>query len=314
MTRTPTNQSLRSFEAAARHLSFKRAAEELYVTPTAVSHQVKALENRLGCRLFARRARQVELTRQGQTLYVTLRQAFADIDACIERIRVMGAREVVTLGLGPIIGTRWLAPRLGDFWKQHGDIDLRLHHTAFPLMHSADQFDLAIAWGSGQWPSMEVAPFISIEVTPVMSPQLTPPAQPAGLLDFPLVHQRDRHGWLQWLAAAGVDTPEAQFGTVVDDANLVLQTALNGQGVVLGILPFVEDDIRAGRLLRPFDLAVDPGQAYYLINAKQRLDKPAVRRVHDWLLAQIGPRESADHSSARDSGAVTAIAGSSREP
>ena len=166
MERSPKNQALRSFEAAARHLSFKRAAEELYVTPTAISHQVKSLETRLDCRLFERRARQVELTRQGQELYLTLRQAFSDIDACIERIQSTGARDVVTLGLGPIIGTRWLAPRLGDFWRQHDDIDLRLHHTAFPLKHSSDQFDLAIAWGDGRWPGFEVTPFVDIEVTP----------------------------------------------------------------------------------------------------------------------------------------------------
>lgn len=290
MAKTPTNQSLRSFEAAARHLSFKRAAEELSVTPTAISHQVKALETRLGCRLFERRTRQVELTRQGQELYVTLRRAFADIDASIERVLTQGSREMVTLGLGPIIGTRWLAPRLGDFWKRHGDIDLRLHHTAFALTNSIDQFDLAIAWGDGHWPSLEVAPFMRIEVTPVMSPRMPPPASPAALLDYPLLHQRDRHGWQQWLEAAGVDAPEARFGSVIDDTNLVLQTALNGQGVMLGILPFVEEDIREGRLLRPFELAIDPGQAYYLIYAKQRLDKPAVRAVRDWLLGQISDR------------------------
>ena len=169
MAKTPTNQSLRSFEAAARHLSFKRAAEELYVTPTAISHQVKALETQLGCRLFERRTRQVDLTRQGQELYTTLRRAFSDIDSCLERVRSMGAREVVTLGLGPIVGTRWLAPRLGEFWERHGDIDLRLHHTAFPLKYNSDQFDLAIAWGDGHWPALEVAPFINIEVTPVIT-------------------------------------------------------------------------------------------------------------------------------------------------
>lgn len=287
MTKFPANQSLRSFEAAARHLSFKHAAEELYVTPTAISHQVKALESHLGCRLFERRARQVELTRQGQELYVTLRRAFADIDACIERIGSMGAREVVTLGLGPIIGTRWLAPRLGDFWERHDAIDLRLHHTSFPLMHNVNQFDLAIAWGDGHWPGLEVEPFTRIEVTPVMSPQLVLPANAGALLDYPLVHQRDRQGWQQWLAAAGVETPEAPYGTVVDDANLVLQTALNGQGVVLGVLPFVDEDIREGRLLRPFELAVDPGPAYYLIYHRQQLDKPAVRAVRDWLLARL---------------------------
>ena len=287
MPKSPANQSLRSFEAAARHLSFKHAAEELYVTPTAISHQVKALESQLGCRLFERRARQVEFTRQGQALFLTLRRAFADIDACIERVRSMGSREVVTLGLGPIIGARWLAPRLGDFWKRHEDIDLRLHHTTFPLMHNVNQFDLAIAWGDGHWPSLEVEPFTRIEVTPVMAPQLPKPADAAALLGYPLVHQRDRQGWQQWLASAEVEMPEASFGTVVDDANLVLQTALNGQGVVLGVLPFVEEDIREGRLVRPFELAVDPGPAYYLIYQRQQLEKPAVRAVRDWLLAQL---------------------------
>ena len=258
-------------------MSFKRAAEELYVTPTAISHQVKALEQRLGCRLFDRRTRQVELTRQGQELYATLRRAFADIDTCLERIHRQGTREVVTLGVGPIVGTRWLAPRLGDFWQQHRDIDLQLHQTAFPLRPEADQFDLAIAWGDGRWPSMRVVPFMQIEVTPVLAPSMAPPARPADLLEYPLLHQRDRQGWRQWFVAAGVATGGNEPGTVVEDANLVLQTALNGQGVALGILPFVNEDIREGRLLRPFDLAIDPGLAYYLIDPKSRRDRPPVR-------------------------------------
>lgn len=291
MSRVPTNQSLRSFEAAARQMSFKRAAEELYVTPTAISHQVKALEQRLGCRLFERRTRQVELTRQGQELYATLRRAFTDIDTCLERIRRQGAREVVTLGLGPIIGTRWLAPRLGDFWQRYPDIDLRLHHTAFPLLPGTDQFDLAIAWGDGSWPRMRVVPFMQIEVTPVLSPSMAPPASPADLLEYPLLHQRDRQGWRQWFEAAGVDTGGSEPGTVVEDANLVLQTALNGQGVALGILPFVNEDIREGRLLRPFELAIDPGLAYYLIDPKSRRDKPPVHAVRNWLLHGIGRQD-----------------------
>lgn len=282
-----STQALRSFEAAARHLSFKRAAEELYVTPTAVSHQVKALESALDCRLFERRARQVELTRQGHELFTTLRHAFDEIDETVARIQSQGARDVVTLGLGPIIGTRWLAPRLGDFWKKHRDIDLRLHHTAFPMRHSSDVFDLAIAWGDGRWPGMQVKPFIQIRVTPVLAPSLRRPSRERDLLDYPLIHERDRRGWLQWFGAAGIDAPVAALGTEIDDANLVLQTALDGQGVALGILPFVEDDLEAGRLIRPFALAVDPGQAYYLIYRKARLQRPAVKQVRDWLRKQI---------------------------
>ena len=279
-------QPLRSFEAAARHLSFKLAAEELFVTPTAVSHQVKTLESQLGCSLFERKTRQIILTQQGHELYTTLRKAFDDIDDSIERVETLGTRDTVTLGLGPIIGTRWLAPRLGDFWNKHRDIDLRLHHSEFPLQQSAEFFDLAIAWGDGHWPSMEVYPFINIEMTPVMAPTMEVPKTISGLLNNSLIHQRDRKGWQQWFKAAGINQAMGNLGIVIDDTNLVLQAALDGQGIALGILPFIEEDLRAGNLLRPFELAIDPGLAYYLIGRKSSIRKNSVKLVRDWLLQQ----------------------------
>lgn len=288
MRKIRSTQALRSFEAAARHMSFKLAAEELFVTPTAISHQVKTLEAQLDCRLFERRTRQVKLTLQGHELFTTLRRSFDEIDASIGHIQSQRSRAVVTLGLGPIIGTRWLAPRLGDFWKQHRDIDLRLHHSAFPMRQSIEHFDLAIAWGDGRWPGMEIMPFINIQVTPVLAPDIGQPQTAADLLGYPLIHERDRHGWRQWFAAAGIEQDDDSRGTVVDDANLVLQTALDGQGVALGILPFVEEDLQRGSLLRPFDLAIDPGKAYYLIHRKSSLEQAAIKSVRDWLLTQIG--------------------------
>ena len=279
--------ALRAFEAAARRLSFKLAAEELYVTPTAISHQIKALEQEVDCRLFERRARQVKLTVEGQELFTTVKKAFDDIDETASQIKSRSARDVVTLGLGPIIGTRWLAPRLGDFWARHRDIDLRLHHTTLPMHRSSEQFDLAIAWGDGHWPGMDVVPFIQIQVTPVMAPQLAAPQDESALLDYTLIHERDRRGWQQWFTAAGIAAGNQNIGTVIDDANLVLQTVLDGQGIALGILPFVEEDLRSGRLLRPFALAIDPGQAYYLINRRQNASKSAVRKVRKWLLGEI---------------------------
>jgi len=279
--------SLKAFEAAARNMSFKLAADELHVTATAISHQVKSLEQQLDCRLFIRRTRQVQLTDEGQELFTALKRAFDEVDEVARRVKSRRSRDVVTLGLGPIIGTRWLAPRLGDFWNQHRDIDLRLHHTNFPMQHSSDQFDLAIAWGDGHWPGMEAIPFINIEVTPVLAPTLKQPVSAQDLLAYPLIHERDRQGWQQWLRAAGVERVDDDIGTVVDDANLVLQTALDGQGVALGILPFIESDLANGHLLRPFELAIDPGKAYYLIHRKSSLDKGAVNSVKNWLLAQI---------------------------
>ena len=279
-------QALKTFEAAARHLSFKFAAQELFVTPTAISHQIKVLETELGYALFKRKIRQIELTNQGYELFNTLRKAFDDIDEVINRIESRSKRDVVTLGLGPIIGARWLAPRLGDFWKNHHGVDLRLHHSTFPLQKNADLFDLAIAWGDGRWPHMEVTPFIKIKLTPVMSPQLQQPSCAADLLDHVLIHERNRKGWQQWFAQAGVDY-DGTTGTTIDDANLVLQTTLNGQGVALGILPFVEEDLQSGKLIRPFDLSIDPDLSYYLIYRKNNLDNPAVESVRDWLLANI---------------------------
>ena len=279
-------QALKTFEAAARHLSFKHAAQELCVTATAISHQIKTLEAQLGFVLFKRKVRRIELTDQGYELFNTLRKAFDDIDDTINQIESRSKRDVVTLGLGPIIGARWLAPRLGDFWASHPGIDLRLHHITFPLPKSADLFDLAIAWGDGYWPQMEVTPFIDIKLTPVMSPQLPQPVDALDLLQQVLIHERNRKGWQQWFAQAGVEY-DGTTGTTIDDANLVLQATLNAQGVSLGILPFVSEDLRSGRLVRPFDLAVDPEHSYYLIYRRKSIDKPAVEAVRDWLLCNI---------------------------
>jgi len=244
MRNVKSAQALKSFEAAARYLSFKRAAEELFVTPTAISHQIKSLEQQLNCTLFERQSRQVLLTKPGQVLFNTLRKAFDDIDVSITQVESYNQRDVVTLGLGSIIGTRWLAPRLGDFWAKNNSIDLQLHNTAFPTQNNFERFDLAIVWGSGYWPSMEAELFIKIKLTPVLSPCSKQPENESDLLDYPLIHQRDHKAWQQWFDSANVRTTENIVGTVIDDTNLVLQTALDGQGVALGILPFVGSGIR----------------------------------------------------------------------
>ena len=287
MRQIKSTQALKSFEAAARHMSFKRAAEEMFVTATAISHQIKSLEQQLNCSLFERQTRQVQLTQQGQLLFSTLRKAFDDIDESISQVESFSQRDVVTLGLGPIIGTRWLAPRLGAFWAQHGNIDLRLHQTSFPMHQSLEHFDLAIAWGTGYWPDMEAEPFIEIEFTPVLSPDLKQPQTVGDLLQLPLIHQKDRKAWRQWLSAAHVGQDVSIEGTVIDDSNLVLQAALSGQGVALGVLPFVETDIAEGRLVRPFGLSIKPLESYYLIYRKSALRKAGIGVVRDWLVGEV---------------------------
>lgn len=280
-------QSLRNFEAAARHLSFKSAANELCVTPTAVSHHIKKLEEQLECLLFERKTRRVILTAQGQDLFNALYKSFNEVDEVIKQIKSHRERDVVTLGLGSIIGTRWLAPRLGDFWSRHPDIDLRLHHTSLPRQQDTDHFDLAIAWGDGNWSNSEFILFIQIQVTPVLSPELKQPESISDLFDYALIHQSNRITWQQWFQHAGIERDIDHTSMVIDDANLILQAALDGQGVALGILPFVQDELSNGRLVRPFELSIDPGQAYYLLYRKNTLEKPAVKAVRDWLVEQV---------------------------
>lgn len=284
--------TLRTFEAAARHMSFKNAAEELFVTPTAISHQVRTLESQLDCQLFERRIRQVALTREGHELYTTVRQAFDSIEETTRRISNRTTRDVVVLGLGPIVGTRWLAPRLGSFWRENSDIDLRLHHSPLPIHQGIEQCDLAIAWGNGQWPNMEVEHLLDIRVTPVYARSNLMADKkiksPQDILSSPLIHQRDRLDWKLWLQAAGVHTESGIGGTLIEDANMVLEAALNGQGVALGILPFVQEDIDKGRLIQPFQLAVNPGKAYYLIYRKAQLKKQSIKSVRNWILQHTG--------------------------
>ena len=247
--RLPSITALRAFEAAARCESFKQAAEELGVTPTAVSHQVKNLEGSFGQPLFHRRTRHVRLTDSGALLYDGLREAFDRMEQAVLRCRNAPARETVTLGLGPIVAAKWLSPRLSRFWARCPEVDLRLHHSPVTLAFGATAADLAIAWGDGQWPGLSVEPLLEIQVTPVLSPRLRQTAgglaKPADLLRLPLLHQRDDSAWREWLEAAGLTLPDRVPGTVIEDAHVVLQAAIEGQGVALGTLPLVADDLTA---------------------------------------------------------------------
>jgi LysR family glycine cleavage system transcriptional activator len=156
-----------------------------------------------------------------------------------------------------------------------------------PRHQDTDHFDLAIAWGDGNWTTLEFIPFIQIQVTPVLSPELKQPKSISDLFDYPLIHQGSRSTWRQWFQSAGIERDIDRTGMVIDDANLILQAALDGQGVALGILPFVQEEISNGRLVRPFELSIDSGQAYYLLYRKSMLEKPAVKTVRDWLVEQV---------------------------
>ena len=281
--------SLRSFEVAARHLSFKQAAAELNCSATAISHQIRSLERVIGHSLFNRHIRRVSLTSEGEELLQTLTPAFQSIDSTVERLIKRQNRYTVTLGAGPLFGSKWLAPRLGQFWQQNPDIDLRIHHSPLPVVEQMSQYDIAVAWGTGDWKSIEFDKLFDVQVTPVMAPEISftenDSLEPEALLELPLLHYRNHNHWRQWLTSVDILVPARLPGIVFEDANVQLQAAIEGQGIAMGFLPLINDEIAIKRLQRPWLQTVEPIEAYYLLYQSSALRRPAVSRVREWLLA-----------------------------
>ena len=281
--------ALRAFEAAARHSSFKDAADELNLSATAISHQVRSLERSLGLRLFNRTVRRVTLTAEGEELSSALTPAFRSINAAVGRLRNRSGRHIVTLGAAPLFGSRWLAPRLGLFWRENPDIDLRLHHSPLPVERQMASYDLAIAWGTSEWPEYEADLLLGLRVTPVYAPgsgiHLQRGSDPECVLDYPLLHFNDDSAWRLWLKAMGVEISADLPGMIFEDANVELQATLQGQGVAMGFLPLVEDELAAGRLLQPWPESVAPAGSYYLLYRQSAISRDPVARVRDWLLS-----------------------------
>ena len=282
--------SLRVFKAAARHLSFTRAAAELGVTQAAISHQIKALERHVGITLFRRLTRQLVLTEEGQILQRAVERSFAGIGDALERISGRDANRPLRVNLRPYFAARWLSPRLNRFWQRHPDIELRLHHPPDPGPDlTRMEADIAVRWGGGEWSRLESELLMNVEVTPVCSPKLArgpPPLdRPENLRFHTLLHEENYDTWIRWLDAAGVAGIDARRGPIIDDSNVRTQAAIDGQGVAMGMTPLLADDFATKRLVRPFDLAL-ADQGYYIVYPPGTLSRPKVRAFRDWLLLE----------------------------
>ena len=281
--------ALRSFEAAARLLSFKSAAEELRVTPTSVSNQIRQLEAEWGCLLFIRKTRKMELTDAGRSLSMVMSRAFDDIYAEVET-HISSNRKSVQLAVGPIFGSRWLVPRLSKFYGLHPMIELVLHHGT--RITSAEQMvtTIAVDWGSGDWPGLDAARLFEIDYAPVLSPALLSKygdlKHPTDLARYPIIHQWDRQEWTAWYKLVDTDYPKFAQETVMRDSNTVVQAALDGQGVVMGLFPFVDNEVQSGRLIRPFDMVLHPRRAYHLLTRPGAKSSPEIRAVCEWIEAE----------------------------
>ena len=282
----PPLTTLRAFEAAARLGSFSRAAEEISVTHSAVSHQVRALERSLGTALFKRNGRRVSLTEAGQQLAKRVGAALRDIADAAQLVRRRDRGRVLTITTLPSFAARWLMPRLGRFMEQHPEIDVNLHTSIALVDLERDEVDLAIRFGSGNWPGLEAQKFMDDELFPVASPSFNRgrlPARPADLAKFRLMRSDDEF-WAPWFQAAGVKLPEPQ-SPVFSDSAMLLQAAVAGSGIALARRSIAEDDLRAKRLVRLFDISSPAHGANYLVWPKGKLSSNAAL-LRDWLLEE----------------------------
>lgn len=293
--RLPPLNALRAYEAAARHHSFTRAAQELHVTQAAISHQVRQLEEWLGCQLFERRGHALTGTVAGKAYAAELGRLLDAMVGATERVAgqdssLSGPLRITAL---PSFATRWLVPRLARFRAQHPGIDLQI--TSALALHdfTRDGFDLAIRLGLGRWPGLQ-ADLISRErLSPVCSPALLAHAPLATVTDLqahPLLHDQPGDLWPRWLALAGATRSEAdaimRTGPAFSDSALVLQAATDGQGVALGRMFLASADITAGRLVKPFALDLPNDYSYWLAYPPATAQHPRLTAFRDWVLAE----------------------------
>jgi LysR family glycine cleavage system transcriptional activator len=290
--KVPPLNALRAFEATARHLSVKNAAEELCVTPGAVSQMLKALELHLGVKLFHRVNRGVSLTDAGRDYLPPVRNAFRQIAEASRRITVSADTGLLTVSVTPFFAAAWLVPRLKEFQDAHLDIDLQVVTSSALVDFSRDSVDVAVRHGLGRYPGLCSDRVVAVEIVPVAAPTLAArlgkPATPAELTRWPHVHDAERKGWHLWFEAQGIDEIGPLRGPSFDDSGLLLKAVLAGQGA--GLLPaaMVSRELAEGRLVTLADVVVLDDFAYYLVCPQASRERPKVAAFRTWILAAAG--------------------------
>ena len=290
LRRLPSLNALKAFEAAARHGSFTKAADELAVTQGAVSHQVKALEAELGLRLFNRERQRLVITEAGRTYLEVVRDAFDRLAMGTNRLLQLQKAGVLTVTTSPNFAAKWLVHRLGRFVETHPEIDLRVSASAQHVDFAREDFDLGIRHGDGTWPGLHVTRLCAEELFPVCSPKFvrgrSALRKPADLSRVTLLHVNDRRHWMKWLEAAGVASNGLERGPIYNQAHMAIDAAIDGQGVALARTALAAWDLASGRLLRPFPLALKAPYGYWIVCPKTTADLPKIKTFRDWLLAE----------------------------
>ncbi len=285
----PSLPALRAFDAAAQQGSFRAAAEKLSVTPTAISHHIRGLEDQLGVKLFERVGRDVALTEDGKRLAKATTQAFGMLDDAVRTLR-RSSRKVVRLAAGPIFTARWLMPRISDFWEANPDIELEVLPAYRPSALDRRKADIVIRWERMAQMPGDAVKLLELSPVAIVSEGFLarhgPVETPGDLLRLPLLHQRNHWGWLDWFTAMNVRVSSPLRGPVFEDANVLLRGACEGQGAIVGWLPLIDQDLVEGRVVRLFDEEITPTHGYFVEVWNGSQSRRETRDAMEWLAAQ----------------------------
>ncbi len=288
--RLPPLSTLRVFETTARHLNFSRAAEELSVTHSAVSHQIKALEAHLGVELFRRSGRAMLLTGEGQRFYVHVREAFARLQRGVAELMPETRRATLTVSALPGFAARWLVPRLPEFYRRHPELDVNLRATTALTDFRNEDVDVAVRFGPGSWPGLAAEKLLDEEIFPVCSPRYRGgrlPRTPQELLGCTLLHHVFEP-WEEWFRAVGPEQPAIPPGPGFSESNLLLKAAADGQGVALALGVLVQAELKSGELVQCHP-SLKARYAYYLVHPQQDPLPPKTAAFKSWIKAAVRP-------------------------
>ncbi|HDU8625617.1 TPA: transcriptional regulator GcvA [Morganella morganii] len=294
--RLPPLNALRVFDAAARHLSFTKAAEELFVTQAAVSHQMKSLEDFLGLKLFRRRNRSLLLTEEGQSYYLDIKEIFSAINDATRKLQARSAKGALTVSLSPSFAIQWLVPRLSGFHQAYPGIDVRIQAVDREEDKLADDVDVAIFYGRGNWPGLRTDRLYAEYLIPVCALSLMTGERPLKTLTdlsyHTLLHDSSRRDWQAYIRQADLQQQvNVQHGPIFSHSAMVIQAAVHGQGVALVNNVMAKNELDAGRLVCPFKDILVSKNAFYLVCQDSQADSGKIAAFRQWIMAQAASEQ-----------------------
>ncbi|NUU03810.1 transcriptional regulator GcvA [Herbaspirillum robiniae] len=292
LRKLPNLAALRAFDAAARYECFSRAAEEIHVTPGAISHQVRALEEELGLQLFIRHGKRISVTETGQRFAATIRKSLSEIALAAEHLRSLNRQQRLVISSTPSFASRWLAPRLWKFIDAHPDVEVVLQSGSHLSDLRLDGVDVGLRFGRGNYSGVVTEKLTDDYYYPVAAPAYRGQrgkklSKPADLAQCTLLRMDQRESWQPWLKLAGLELAEPSGGLVIEDSSLTLRQAADGAGVALSRHMIASQEIAAGELVRLFDVALKADEAYYFVTLPEGQEKPAIAAFRKWIFKEM---------------------------